>query len=98
MQELTEALGCPPNFALYKVLYQPDFADEVIELEGDEYNVSRIRKDGVDVRYEEGTWHVKMVIEGELPPSTVDALCDDLKSKLERLGNHPWTFQKTVLD
>lgn len=73
-------------------LYQPAIPHEEIprdEDKDDEYNVFRVRVDGVVVRFVSEYYQVQMTVEGDLPVETVEALATDFQSKLSCLQNVP---------
>jgi hypothetical protein len=55
----------------------------------DEYQVHRIRVDGVVVRYVEESYTVQVTVEGELPAEVVEQLRRELAHALEALEHTP---------
>ncbi len=55
----------------------------------EEYNVFRIKLDGVVVRYVEDSHSIQMTVEGELPQTTVKSLAANLCEKMALLENAP---------
>jgi len=86
---LEEELGKPPDLALFARLCNPPVAHEELASSVEEYNVHRIKVEGVVVRYVEDMDSVQMTAEGELPMETLDALTRDLLDKLSALENAP---------
>lgn len=84
---LEEELGQPPDLELFDRLYKPPVAHEPLAKSEEEYNVRRIKIEGVVVRYGEETDAVQMTVEGELPQQTLEILTRDLLDKLSRLEN-----------
>lgn len=84
---LEEELGKPLDLELFDRLYKPPVAYEALGKSEEEYNVCRIKVEGVVVRYVEEMDAVQMTVEGELPQKTLDALTHDLLDKLSRLEN-----------
>ncbi|MFN0057398.1 MAG: hypothetical protein ACKVX7_02990 [Planctomycetota bacterium] len=63
-------------------LYRPPIPHEQMPTVEFEFNVFRIKVDGIVVRYVEDTYSVQLTIEGELPTATVEVLTSDLSKKL----------------
>jgi hypothetical protein len=80
-------LGKLPDLDLFTILYRPSVMHEALAGSEDEYNVHRIKVEGVVVRYVESAWSVQMTVEGELPQEILDALTHDLIEKLSVLEN-----------
>lgn len=93
LEQLTEALGAAPDLDLAEQLYRPSAVPHELmpETDPDEYNVVRLAVDGVTVRYVDNGGSVHMTVEGELPAATIDALADDLQTKLAALEHTEWT-------
>lgn len=90
VEELTKALGAEPDLDLALELYQPDLPHEEIPKVESEYNVFRIRINGVVVRYVEDSHSVQVTIEGDLPQASAQTLVSDLVTKLSTLENAPY--------
>ncbi len=84
---LHEELGKSPDLDLFERLYKPSIPHEELAKSEDEYNVHRIKVEGVTVRYLEEMDAVQMTVEGGLPQKTLDALTRDLLDKLSKLEN-----------
>ena len=84
---LEEELGRSPDLELFNRLYKPPVALEELAKSEDEYNVRRIKVEGVIVRYVEEMDSIQMTVEGELPQKTLDTLTRDLLDKLSALEN-----------
>ncbi len=84
-----EELGKPLDLELFDHLYKPTVAHEVVVKSEDEYNVVRVKIEGVLVRYVEEMDNIQMTVEGDLPQHTLDALTRDLLDKLSVLENAP---------
>jgi hypothetical protein len=86
---LKEALGKSPDLELFARRYKPPLAhEELAKAEPEEeYNVHRIKVEGVVVRYVEEMTCIQMTVEGELPQKTLDILTRDLLDKLSALEN-----------
>lgn len=89
MEDLTQKLGVMPDFDAFDRLYRPSISHEEVIAEGNGYHVSRIRVNGVIVRYVQKTHGVKVTVEGELPTAIVDALVSELRDQMSRLENSP---------
>ena len=87
MPSLQEELGKSPDLDLFARLYKPPVTHEELASKVDEYNVHRIKVEGVVVRYVEGMDSIQMTVEGELSQKTLDALTHDLRNKLSALEN-----------
>ena len=61
-------------------LYEPPCSFEAKESE--EMDVYRICIDGVVIRYDEGSHHITMTVEGSLPAEVTEILVQDLVQKL----------------
>jgi hypothetical protein len=86
---LQDELGKPPDLDLFTKLYRPSVMHEELAGSEDEYNVDRIKVEGVVVRYVEEMQSVQLTVEGELPQEMLDALTHDLIEKLAVLENAP---------
>jgi hypothetical protein len=86
---LAERLGRDPDLELFLRRYKPQIAHEELTDSPAEYNVYRIRIEGVMVRYVEEIDYIHLTVEGELPKVTLDALARDLCEKLSALENAP---------
>ena len=88
-RKLETELGMPLRLEVVPLLYRPPIAHEVMPEQENEYNIYRIRVDGVVVRYVEDRFTVQMTIEGELQPEAVEQLREDLVQKLETVEQSP---------
>ena len=75
------------DFELYAQLYRPNVPHAEVPEEEDECDATRIRVQGVVVRYVQEGCEIQVTVEGELPPSTVEILKQDLLEKLQALEN-----------
>lgn len=90
-----QQLGRIPDFALYAARFRPPVPHTVLpEREDDGVGVHRIDVEGVVVRYVESSFSVRLIVEGSLAVSTVAALVEDARSKLERLEETAYVAQK----
>lgn len=87
MDALAKELGDPPNLDLLSMLYRPAIPHEQMPQVEEEYNVFRIKVDGVVVRYVEDSHSIQMTVEGELPQTTVKSLAANLCEKVALLEN-----------
>lgn len=90
LAHVEQQLGRTPDLELYDALYSPPVPHE--ELPRDEEQVPKVVRrvvGGVVVRYVEESWAIRLVIEGSLPGTTVRAVVDDLREKLETLEGAP---------
>jgi hypothetical protein len=88
LPSLAEELGAPPDVETFAKLYQPSVVHEEAS-RPDEFNVHRIKIDGVVVRYVQGMLSIHVTVEGNLPQPTLDALAADLVMKLSKLERAP---------
>ena len=65
-------------------------------VEENEYGTHRIRIDGTLVRYVQESDCIQLIVEGELPPSTLEVLANDLQEKLSRMENVPCTLDPII--
>ena len=86
MEELTTLLGRRPDLDLYTQRYRPSLPHEQLPKDARDHRVHRITIDGVIVRYVEDEL-VTLTIEGELPQHVLNALIDDLRTKLSAIEN-----------
>jgi hypothetical protein len=91
---LERELGCPPDLAIFQLLYLPDVPHEAMPGVEKEFNVHRITIDGVIVRYMERSDSILLTVEGDLPGSIVDTLRADLCRKLSALENTPCEWKQ----
>lgn len=85
--KIEEELEVLPDRDLVSRLYRPPIPHEDLTSNENEYNVFRIRVDGVVVRYVED-WHsVQVTVEGELSTDTIGMLKADLLKKISSLEN-----------
>ncbi len=96
MEALTRELGIQPDLDLFKTLHQPALAHEALPRVEEECQVTRIRVQGVVVRYVRESYSVRVMIEGELPQSVIDGLVGDLCDKLTRLENAPVNARRVL--
>src|SRR5216117_3029675 len=86
---LQDELGKSPDLDLFARLYKPRVEHEDMAGLEDEYNVHRIKVEGVVVRYVEDVHSIQMTVEGELPQKILHTLTRDLFEKLTALENAP---------
>ncbi len=86
---LQEELGKSPDLDLFARLYKPQVEHEEMAGSDEEYNVHRIKVNGVIVRYVNDVYSIQVTVEGELPQNILDALVGDLFDKLSALENAP---------
>jgi len=85
VKSLTKEIGKEPEIDLIKDLYRPDVPHS--QMPQEEYNVFRIKIDGVIVRYVENLYAVQVTVEGNLPEEIVDSIKSDLYEKFSMLEN-----------
>lgn len=84
---LEDELGRVPDLELFERLYRPALSHEALPDLEDEYNVHRIRIEGVVVRYVEWMSSIHMTVEGELRSEITELLGNDLFTKFAALEN-----------
>ena len=80
-------LGETPRLDLVEALYSPNIEHVWLPRGQDEFNLCRIRIDGVTVRYAESDYDITLTIEGSLPLEAIELLRSDLLNKLEAIEN-----------
>jgi hypothetical protein len=88
--ELTEKLGFEPDLTLLTELYNPPVPHEIVSKNENEYNVYRIKVDGVIVRYNEDMSFIRITVEGDLPTATTEILVSDLQTKVSVFEKQPY--------
>jgi hypothetical protein len=71
------------------LLYRPSVPHECMPEQEDEYNVHRIRVEGIVIRYVEDDWTVQVTVEGDLSAELVEIVRRDLTTTLEALERSP---------
>jgi hypothetical protein len=94
LEQLGHQLGSRPDLALADQLFCPPLPHERMPSADDEYNVVRIKLDGIVVRYVADTHSIQMTVEGTLPFDSVKALTSDLLAKMARLENIPFEIKQ----
>ncbi len=90
IEQLTRVLGIRPDLDLAATLFRPSIPHETMMAMEDEYNVFRIKVEGIVVRYVVDTYSIQMTVEGDLPQATVKALASDLVEIMSTLENAPF--------
>lgn len=84
----TTGLPVDSDPQLIERLYRPEIEHALVPREEDnfeEYNVHRIRIEGVVARYVEDMHSIVLTVEGVLSPATLDRLVSDLCGKLSKI-------------
>ncbi|ELS05021.1 hypothetical protein Xen7305DRAFT_00047600 [Xenococcus sp. PCC 7305] len=87
LKNLEKELGYRPDVNLIKDIYSFGFPCEQLPQDEDEYNVFRIKIDGVTVRFVEERYSVQATVEGELPDEKIVELQNRTLSKISLLEN-----------
>ncbi|HEX5055403.1 MAG TPA: hypothetical protein VFX02_02790 [Gammaproteobacteria bacterium] len=87
MEDLSARTGHTPDARLIRNIYSPAMAHEKLPEADGEYNVYRIRVDGVVVRFVEESHCIQVTVEGELPQSTSEVIRQDTLAKVSALDN-----------
>jgi len=94
LEELKEELGIRPDLDLAARMFCPSIPhEEMPDVEG-EFNVYRIKVDGIVVRYMQALHSIRATVEGDLPQTTVEALTSDLVDKISALENAGFDLRK----
>ena len=94
MDQLSQEFGVSPDLDLAEKLYCPAISHEEISRKDDEYNIYRIKVDGVVVRFVQEMASIQITIEGDLPQKTIDAITSELLGKLTALENTPCELKR----
>ncbi|MDX1679831.1 MAG: DUF3817 domain-containing protein [Akkermansiaceae bacterium] len=88
----------PADIEAYQTRYQPGGINyHKLEPDEDDFPSALLQIDGVRVRYQEETMGgVKLIIEGELPRDTEQALVEDLVDKLSRADGAPYKARRLL--
>ena len=87
LAELTQQLGTRPDLDFATELFCPSTPHEQIPSDEEEYNITRIKIDGVLVRFVAEAHSIVMTVEGELPSGIVKSLASEVGEKLAVLEN-----------
>jgi hypothetical protein len=89
-----QKLGPMPDLSIIPTLYRPEIPhQEVPQKDDEEHNTFRIEIEGTIIRYVEKTANIQMIVEGELPASSIEALKEDLRKKLSLLDRADWQVE-----
>jgi hypothetical protein len=92
--QLAEELGNQPDLDLADKLFSPPVPHDRLPSADEEYNVVRIKVDGIVVRYVADMHSIQITIEGTLPLAPVQTLLSDLRAKMTRLENAPFEIKQ----
>ena len=87
LARLEKELGSRPDVTLVRDLYSFEFPCEKLPQGEDEYNVFRIKIDGVTVRFVEKRYSVQATVEGILPDEIIEVLQDSMLKNISTLEN-----------
>jgi hypothetical protein len=90
---LREHTARDPDLELVRTLYQFDGATVEPQREGDDYNLHRVRIDGIDVRFTENSYRIAAMVEGTLDEARLGAVQRALQGTLEQLENAAWRLE-----
>ncbi len=93
IEHITQELGITPDLELVDQLYSPGIPHERLPEVDDEYNVYRIRVNGVTVRFVEHSQCVQATVEGELPVEIIEMIQQHSLHKLSRLENKDYVLE-----
>jgi len=94
LEQLAQELGRQPDLELADQLFCPPVPHERVPSTDEEYNVVRIKVDGIMVRYVAGTYSIQITVEGLLPPASVQTLASDFCDKISKLENAPFEMKQ----
>ena len=94
LKQLAQQLGKQPNLELADQLFSPPLPHERVLSAVEEYNVVRIKVDGIVVRYVADMHSIQMTVEGTLPFASVQTLTSDLCAKMAKLENAPFEIKQ----
>lgn len=85
----------PKDAEALELLYKPSTVQHMeLPKREEEHSITRIKVEGVTVRYEEDMAGVMMTVEGKLPEPTIDLLRVDLLDKLGRVEGADYKAQR----
>jgi hypothetical protein len=87
MEQLSQEMGMKPDLDLAATLYLPTISHEAVLKKDEEYNIYRIKVDGVVVQFIQEMASIKIIFEGDLPQNTIDAITSDFLGKMTTLEN-----------
>lgn len=93
MQRLVSAIGFEPDLDLVRTLYCPDASAIEQPPSGEEPDIVRVFIGGVTVKFKEDHSSIEALVEGQLPPATLEALQRSVLERLSRLHGTAWTVQ-----
>ncbi len=99
--ELRSEAGIEVDLPLYKRRYQPSVEHEEVVVDdedGTDWNVHRVRIDGVVVRFNEEMDSVVITVEGDLAEEVVDRVAEELRTRLSTLENAPCRIERVSYD
>jgi hypothetical protein len=94
MEQLSQQFGIKPDLDLAITLYRPAISHEEILEKDEEFNVRRIKVDGVIVRFVQEMASIQITVEGNLPQTTIDAITSELLGKMTTLENAPYELKR----
>lgn len=94
LEQLAHELGKQPDLEVADQLFSPPVQHERLPSADEEYNVVRIKVDGVVVRYVAETHSIQITVEGTLPLASVQTLLFDLRAKMAKLENAPFEIKQ----
>jgi hypothetical protein len=94
LEQLGNELGTQPDLDLAEQLFCPPLPHEQLPSADSEFNIVRIKVDGILVRYVADTHSIQMTVEGALPLASVQVLASDLREKMSKLENAPFELKQ----
>lgn len=93
MERLVTNIGQIPDLDLVPSLYCPDDSATQLPEDEDQYNVFRVRVDGVVVRFTEEMYGVHAIVEGRLSDERLQTLQESVRAKLTALEGVEWEIE-----
>lgn len=93
IEHLSRELGFAPDVESVAGIYSPDIPHEQLPETDDEYNVFRIRVNGVVVRFVEESHGIQVTVEGELPSEIVEIIKAHTLKKISVLENAEYDIE-----
>lgn len=87
IEELKEDLGSLPDLEVAAKLFVPAISHETLPANEEEHGITRIKVEGVVVRYVADDCSIQITVEGELDSKIAQSLADECAEKLARLEN-----------
>lgn len=94
MEQLSQELRIRPDLDLAATLFRPALSHKEILKRDDEYNIFRIKVDGVVVRFAQNMASIQITVEGDLPQKSIDAITSERLGKMTSLENTAYELKR----